>query len=481
MEEKTNKKNKIKILLFIVVLLILVLAIAVVVIFIIKAEVKNNNEIHVVREKSNYQIKIDYPVTHIKKIDDEIEKYITYEKEMFISTVKQIKEKADAQGDKDITNEENLENKEATEESKYQFLLQSNTSEYKNTKSINIVIYEFVGGNHYERKDKNICFNVNDGSSLTLDDFFEDKTYLDKISKIAYYKVNKYLEDNAIEYDEQLVKQGTEAKIENYTSFVFKEDGLNITFLPYQVASWSSGEIKITIGYNKINNLLKEKYRGTSIKTGNIDIVKKERDLSKFAQKKLIAITFDDGPSYITSNLIDELNKRDAKATFFVMGSRVEKYKDTLKKAYEQGHQIGTHTCTHRALTKLDDYQIMSEINKSNDEIEKVIGVTTNLLRPPYGSINDHVKQLADMNIILWNVDTLDWKNKNANKISDEIINKASDGNIVLLHDLYPTSVEGAIKAIDVLEKEGYAFVTIDEMCKLKNIKLDSVKSYFKF
>jgi peptidoglycan/xylan/chitin deacetylase (PgdA/CDA1 family) len=204
-----------------------------------------------------------------------------------------------------------------------------------------------------------------------------------------------------------------------------------------------------------------------------------ERDSDTFKDKKLIAFTFDDGPSKKNTNkLLDKLDCYQARVTFFVVGSRVYSNRDTIKRAYEMGNQIGSHTYSHSNLIKVSEDKVRNEIDKTNNAIRNVIGVDPTLLRPPYGSVNDKVNSLIDMNIILWNVDTLDWKYKDAFKVKEEILKYAEDGAIILLHDLYETSVDGALLAMDELITQGYAFVTIDEMAKLRGVKLNSSKIY---
>ena len=120
-----------------------------------------------------------------------------------------------------------------------------------------------------------------------------------------------------------------------------------------------------------------------------------------------------------------------------------------------------------------------NEIKNTNEVIKEVINEEPVFLRPPYGNTNQNIKNISNMYTILWNLDTEDWKYKNAEKISNYIVDNAKDGSIVLLHDLYETSVDGALLAMEKLEKEGYAFVTIDELAKLKNIELKKEKSYY--
>lgn len=145
------------------------------------------------------------------------------------------------------------------------------------------------------------------------------------------------------------------------------------------------------------------------------------------------------------------------------------------------GNTIGSHTYSHSNLVKLNDYDIINEIKKTNDNIKNIIGENPIYLRPPYGNTNKNIKKLSNMNTIMWDLDTEDWKYKDKEKIAKYIIDNAHDGGIVLLHDLYETSIDGALLAMEELSKEGYAFVTIEEMIKLKNIELDKEKSYYYF
>ena len=240
---------------------------------------------------------------------------------------------------------------------------------------------------------------------------------------------------------------------------------------------------------NAVESLIdskKEKYAAKIAEDLNIlnsiDVNKPTiRSLEGLKDKKLIAFTFDDGPSIYTDKLLDNLSKYNARVTFFVVGSRVENYKDTLLKEYKQGHQIGNHTYNHPNLIKLSNESILNEIQNTNSAIKSVINEDISIMRPPYGETNDNVKSLANLYTVLWDLDTLDWKTRNDDMVYEEIINNAHDGSIILLHDLYETSVVGALKAMEVLQSEGYAFVTIDEMIRIKNINLNKNESYSSF
>lgn len=195
--------------------------------------------------------------------------------------------------------------------------------------------------------------------------------------------------------------------------------------------------------------------------------------------KKLIAFTFDDGPTNnYTNKLLSSLDKYNARVTFFVVGDRVSKYSKTLKRAYDMGNEIGSHTYNHKNLAELKPEELEKQIEKTNQAVKSVIGVTPGLMRPPYGSYDDKVKTAAKVPVIMWSLDTLDWKNRDKNKICENIVKNAHDGSIVLMHDLYETTVDGAIMAMDKLQHEGYAFVTVSELAQLKGKTLEPGKVY---
>lgn len=114
------------------------------------------------------------------------------------------------------------------------------------------------------------------------------------------------------------------------------------------------------------------------------------------------------------------------------------------------------------------------EINITNNKIKEITGEKQIFIRPPYGNINSDVKELSNLSTILWNIDTLDWKHRDSKRVCEEIVNSAHDDAIVLMHDIYKTSVEGTLMAMEQLSKEVYAFVTISEMATLKNRELNN-------
>lgn len=194
----------------------------------------------------------------------------------------------------------------------------------------------------------------------------------------------------------------------------------------------------------------------------------------------LMALSFDDGPSKNTIKLLDELKKRKIHATFFIVGERVEEFSDVLVREYKEGHEIGTHTWNHLNLANTDGTTANENLQRTEDAINAAIGTDLGPLpiRPPYGSVNDNTRSYVNAPLILWSIDTLDWKSRNAEAVKEKIINQAHDGAIILLHDLYDTSVDGCIAAIDELTKEGYTFVTVSELFRRKGQTLETGVTY---
>jgi len=179
---------------------------------------------------------------------------------------------------------------------------------------------------------------------------------------------------------------------------------------------------------------------------------------------KLAAITFDDGPGAYTETLLSELAKRNVHATFFVSGYRAVQYPDTLKDILAGGHQLANHTYNHSNLNKLSASAITSEINSTRELLVAAGGDQTYYIRPPYGNANSTVRAVADAPLICWSVDPEDWKYFNADTVCKHIVSAAYDGCIILVHDIYKTSVNGALAAIDQLQAKGYEFVTVHDL-----------------
>ncbi len=198
------------------------------------------------------------------------------------------------------------------------------------------------------------------------------------------------------------------------------------------------------------------------------------------AGNKLIALTFDDGPGPYTRRLLDGLKSRGVRATFFMLGSRAAMYPELVKRAYEEGHQIAGHSYDHPELTNLSDSAIYSQLKNTHLQLDKACGAgSTYLLRPPYGSSNSRVRSVVGRPLILWSIDPVDWRDRDAATVSNRVTGNAFDGAIVLLHDIHSTSVTGALNAIDILKSRGYEFVTVQELFRRRGSTLQNGVEYY--
>lgn len=253
---------------------------------------------------------------------------------------------------------------------------------------------------------------------------------------------------------------------------IYDNDNLYyLTFYKYfwndNMVSDGSDSFVIDTSNNSVSRINKTNYEYDVVINRKID-----------KSKKMIALTFDDGPNYNTSKVIDVLNKYDIKATFFVLGSRATNNKDILKKMADSGMEIGNHTYNHLLLTKYDENKIRSEIEDTSEVIYSATKKRPKLLRPSYGSVNNKIKKVANMPIIIWDIDTLDWKYHNSKRITSRVVNKVRDGDIILMHDIYSASLNALSNIISILQDNGYEFVTIDELFYYKGISLENGKVY---
>lgn len=436
--------NKKKICFIIVLIILIVLGI------IIIPKIEKN-----IQDKK-YKITIFYPETISNNLKTKIEKMISFEKEDFLKVAKK-----------------NSSGKP------YELLINYEKVDFSNIEHYHFIIYRFIGGPHQERKDYSYYFDKVGKKEIKIDYLFKDKNYLEILNKYVTLEINKYMLVNNID-ESELIIDGLKPSLENYQHFILDNKGLNIILEPLQVLNWSRGEINILLTYSSLKDVLKSEYViVTNDEEQSLEPI--TRNIIYEEGKKYIALTFDDGPSKTTEILLEKLSGSNARVTFFVLGSRARQYPHIIKRQNQDGHQICGHSYSHVNFTKVSNNIVKNEINKTKELLKSLTNKEHNCVRPPYGSYNSEVNKIIEMPIITWNIDTSDWSTKNSKKVYDHIIKNAHDGAIILLHDLYETSIEAALSAIETLENEGYVFVTIEEMAKIKNIELKPGIVYRKF
>lgn len=184
--------------------------------------------------------------------------------------------------------------------------------------------------------------------------------------------------------------------------------------------------------------------------------------------KKMIALTFDDGPGRYTEDIVNCLKKNNGKATFFVLGCNVDSYKSALKAADKIGCQIGNHSYDHKNLTKLSEKEIQAQISQTDAKVKNVIGKAPDLVRTPGGAVSELVSKNVGKPIILWSIDTLDWKTRSRDKTIKAVMKDIKDGDIVLMHDIHEPTKNAACFLIPKLKQEGYQLVTVSELARYR-------------
>ena len=199
--------------------------------------------------------------------------------------------------------------------------------------------------------------------------------------------------------------------------------------------------------------------------------------------EKYVALTFDDGPSgRFTRRLLDGLAERDAKATFFLCGYRIAQYPKETQRIFDEGHEIALHGYSHDCMTPMSRRQIAKELSDTKALLPE--GCKALWLRPPGGCCSDGVRQVAEvtnLSILDWSVDPRDWATRDTAAVGRFVVERIQDGDVVLLHDMSDSSVDAALAIIDELQSQGFRFVTVSELVKIRDITVKPGKTYRKF
>lgn len=183
------------------------------------------------------------------------------------------------------------------------------------------------------------------------------------------------------------------------------------------------------------------------------------------AEQRYVALTFDDGPSSEnTGTLLDGLKARGVHATFFLMGENIEGNEELVRRMKADGHLIGNHSYRHVQLTREGTEAVCREIEKTSEMIDEITGEKPEYIRPPYGDWSEELAECVELTPVLWSVDSLDWKLLNTERITRRVLKSVKNGDVILMHDIFPTSVKAALEIVDSLTAAGWQFVTVDEL-----------------
>ncbi len=194
------------------------------------------------------------------------------------------------------------------------------------------------------------------------------------------------------------------------------------------------------------------------------EVAKNEVNID-YVIKPKVALTFDDGPHpEYTPKLLDALKERGVKATFFLIGKNAKVHPEIVKRIADEGHVIGNHTMNHVEITKMADADAFLELDENRKLLEGITGMPVEYMRPPFGAWQKSLENKVNAMPVLWSVDPLDWTTENTEEVVRRVIEEVEEDEIILLHDYYESSVEAAIRIVDILQAEGYDFVPIDEL-----------------
>lgn len=198
---------------------------------------------------------------------------------------------------------------------------------------------------------------------------------------------------------------------------------------------------------------------------------------------KLVALTFDDGPSgRITQALLDGLRERNAKATFLLCGYRLRQYPEVARRIFEEGHEIGYHGYSHDSMKNMSRLSIAQELIDTQALLPE--GCEPAFFRPPGGFITDGVRQVAQarqLAILSWSVDPKDWATNDTASVEQAVLGSVRDGDVILLHDMSMSSVRAALNIVDALQKRGFRFVSVSELAQLREVRIRPGQTYGKF
>ena len=314
-----------------------------------------------------------------------------------------------------------------------------------------------TNNNRYE----SILFDYETGKEVTIDTLIKDDKkddFEEKITELLYLKYPKFIADVLNKNDKTNV-------------YFMKDNELIIYYYDYEITPVVKEDLYLTVNYNEIKDYLDI--------TVDLDSEYSNEDGSVInPAKKQIANTFDDGPGAYTDRLSGILEDNLAHSTFFMLGKNINYYKDVVLKLYQNGNEIGYHSYAHKNFLRQEISEIQSEFNESNEILKSIIGEGFTLTRPPYGSINSDIKKSLDTTFILWNIDTEDWRHKDAQYLTNYVMDNVFEGAIILFHDIHKTSVDTIEKLLPLLYVEGYQLVTVSDLANINGVTLENHQTY---
>lgn len=332
-----------------------------------------------------------------------------------------------------------------------------------------------------------VLFDLAEGKEYQAADIFREG-WEDQLSqKLTAYFRNNRLYSGKI--DNTRFMEGLSAAQRNFSRFHIADNKITFYFHAGELFDASVGIVSAVFSLTELSDILAKDFHEAFQENPPKPSTPQKMPMPETPKdKKLIAFTFDDGPhEKATVRILDLLEKNNARATFFVLGTRIPGREDIMKRTTALNCEIGNHSYSHADLSKLKGKALRREIDKTNRLILDITGYPCQLFRVPYGSFQGITDQI-DLPLIQWCIDTEDWRykdeahpkrtkeerNKDLNKVANHILDNAKDGDIVLMHDLYDFTADVFAKVLPELQKRGFALVTVSEMFAAKKMPLEA-------
>ena len=272
--------------------------------------------------------------------------------------------------------------------------------------------------------------------------------------------------------------RNTSPFINNFKNILFTTNGLMVHFNSQEIISSITQDFAVFVPYDDLQEYMISEIVKTHPPTQTSNVIEVIAQRVVDPNRPMVALTFDDGPTNYTPQILEVLFRYNSAATFFVVGSRVNNYPQVMRRIVETGSEVANHTWSHPFLTRLSSSQVFNEIESTNRVIHSAVGVTPTLIRPPYGAMNDDViAAYPTLQYIMWNIDTSDWSHRNADITTAIIKRYVSDGAIILMHDLVPSTAQSMEVIIPYLVSRGYQLVTVSELLEARGITSQIVYS----
>lgn len=323
----------------------------------------------------------------------------------------------------------------------------------------------------------------------TGNDITFDKILMGDYLEYLSYKTTEYVNANPEFYkkdsdEAEKYTKNYSASARNFKDFSVSMNGLTLYFMPGRIAPKKFGYVSFTIPSKDILPFMVfDPFK--KVKLPVTEIAQPEEAVQPAAptidpSKPMVAFTFDDGPNKgSTERILNTLEKHGVHATFFLVGNRIDYNKDIVKRMHELGCDVASHSFDHAQLNDLKKKKIKQEYSRTNSILKNLIGDKAHFVRTPYGTHTDKILEATDYPVILWNVDTEDWKSRNKKKILKRVIGKVNDGDIILMHDIYDSTADAVETMVPKLIKQGYQIVSVSEMFEAKGVEPKNGTVYY--